>query len=385
MEVIEKVKLHVIDFFEKHPKQKLVFHTLEHTLSVVRSAEVIGSAEGLSESEMESLLIAAWFHDTGYLLQLENHESASVELANAFFDQNPVSEACRKQVINAIKVTCRLTEPQNAIERVILDADVAHVADENFVSISKKLKKERTNCSECVVSFVDYWTDTLNFLKKLTFYTSYAKENFTENLNKNIVLVEELIAKEAQTEEPKKKEKKKPSTEKGIESMFRLTASNQMRLSAIADKKANILISINSILISVSAAAASRQVVSLKELFPAVIILFISSLVSLIFAILSCRPEVKSSLVTDDDLKKRKTNLLFFGNFVKLPYAKYEDSVREMMEDYDYLYGNLIKDQYNLGKSLYRKFKLLRMAYNIFMYGFIISAGLFILSYILSK
>lgn len=379
MEVIEKVKLHVIDFFEKHPKQQLVFHTLEHTIAVVRSAEMLGKAEGLTEAEMRALMIAAWFHDTGYLLQLENHEGASVQVAEAFFEQNPVSEDCRRLVIDAIEVTCRQKEPKNAIERVILDADVAHVADVNFISISKKLKKERANCSECVVKFADYWNETLSFLKKLSFHTAYANANFKGQLQQNTRLVEELIQEEGEKEE-QKKEKKKHSTEKGVESMFRLTAGNQMRLSSIADKKANILISINSILISVSAAAATRFAVSWHDFAPALLILFLSSLVSLVFAILSCRPEVKSPLVSDEDLKQRKANLLFFGNFVRLPFEKYHGAVREMMGDYDYLYGNLINDQYNLGKSLFRKFKLLRMAYNIFMYGFVLAALVFLVN-----
>ncbi|PTN08181.1 Pycsar system effector family protein [Mangrovibacterium marinum] len=187
-------------------------------------------------------------------------------------------------------------------------------------------------------------------------------------------------------EEPEKdaaKQPKQKTTEKGIESMFRLTASNQMRLSSIGDKKANILISINSILISVSAAVATRQAMDYQQFLPALLVLFLSSLVSLIFAILSCRPELKPINVTDEELKQRKVNLLSFGNFNRIPYPKYHQAMREMMDDYDYLYGNLIKDQYALGKALYRKFRLLRIAYNIFMYGFIFAAVVFVLNYLM--
>ena len=382
MEVIEKVKLFVIDFFEKHPERKLVFHTLEHTLYVVRRAEMIGRAEKLPAAELNTLLCAAWFHDTGYLVRLDRHEAAGAELARSFFAANPGSGINSELVIRCIEVTCRTIEPKLPIEKIILDADISHVAEDNFIDISKKLKKEKSNCLNCEITPRDYWGETLAFLEGLKFYTAYAQTNFLPGLTANIKKVKELIDKEVEKGKIKT-EKKKQSTEKGIESMFRLTASNQMRLSAIADKKANILISINSILISVSAAAVSRQFISLQELFPAVFILFLSSLASLVFAILSCRPEVSSPVVSDEDLKARKTNLLFFGNFVRLPFQKYETAVREMMEDYDYLYGNLIKDQYNLGKSLQRKFKLLRMAYNIFMYGFLLTALVFAVKYFL--
>jgi predicted metal-dependent HD superfamily phosphohydrolase len=385
MEVIEKVKLHVIDFFEKHPNQQLVFHTLEHTLSVVQQAELIGQAEGLAAEDLQAVIIAAWFHDTGYLLQQENHEGASITVANAFFEKNPVDETLKKQVIDCIDVTCRKREPKSLAECVVLDADVAHVADENFIQISKKLKREIANCQNSIVKFKDYWGDTLSFLEGLTFYTGYAKARFPAVLKKNIEKVRALLEEGAVKEAQKQHVKKKRNTEKGIESMFRLTASNQMRLSSIGDKKANILISINSILISVSAAVATRQAMDYHDFLPALVVLFLSSLISLIFAILSCRPEMKPVNVSDQDLKQRKINLLFFGNFNGIPYPRYHEAMREMMDDYDYLYGNLIKDQYNLGKTLYRKYKLLRIAYNIFMYGFILAAVVFVINYMMFK
>ncbi len=386
MEVIEKVKLHVINFFEKHSSQQLVFHTLEHTLSVVQQVGIISQAEGLSKEEQEAVTVAAWFHDTGYLVQLENHEEASVKIAKTFFEENPVDQDFENWVVACIEVTCRKREPLSKMESVILDADVAHVADENFIQISKRLKREITNCQNCNLKYKDYWEGTFVFLERLKFYSDYAKANYTDPLQANLQRVKELVEEETVKEGKKQgKKKQKQNTDKGVESMFRLTASNQMRLSSIGDKKANILISINSILISVSAAVATRRAVDYNEFLPALVVLFLSSLISLIFAILSCRPELRPINVTDEDLLERKINLLFFSNFYKIPYPKYYAAMREMMDDYDYLYGNLIKDQYNLGKTLYRKYKLLRIAYNIFMYGFILAALVFVVNYMLLK
>ena len=118
-------------------------------------------------------------------------------------------------------------------------------------------------------------------------------------LQANLQRVKELVEEETVKEGKKQgKKKQKQNTDKGVESMFRLTASNQMRLSSIGDKKANILISINSILISVSAAVATRRAVDYNEFLPALVVLFLSSLISLIFAILSCRPELRPINVT---------------------------------------------------------------------------------------
>ena len=113
------------------------------------------------------------------------------------------------------------------------------------------------------------------------------------------------------------------------------------------------------------------------------LVLMIGCLISLIFAILSVRPKFGDGNYRDEDLKAKKLNLLFFGNIFKMPYAKYEEGIKEMMDDYDYLYGALTKDQYNLGKVLAQKYKLLRYSYNFFMYSFVTAVLTFFTMYLI--
>ncbi len=377
MKIVDQAKLFVINLFENQKNQKLTFHSLEHTLEVVRQSALIGQQEKLNEDELSAVLVAAWFHDTGYLIELENHEAASIDLVRSFFKKHPRATAFVQLVEDCILATKRNREPQSLPEKIIMDADISHTGNSNFINISKTLRKERSNCTGVAISQEKYWQETLLFLENQQFFTDFAQREYEPVKKTNTEKVRALIDKQKKGVRPKEK-----STTRGVESMFRLTANNQMRLSAMADKKANILISINSILISVSAAAASSQPFSpTKQLIPAVIILFLSSLISLVFAILSCRPKIKPQRCSESDIKERKTNLLFFGNFSQIPYPLYDKSMKEMMDDYDYLYTNLIKDQYHLGLSLTRKYKLLRVAYDIFMYGFILAALLFIVSY----
>jgi len=70
-------------------------------------------------------------------------------------------------------------------------------------------------------------------------------------------------------------------------------------------------------------------------------------------------------------------NLLFFGNFYNMEMEDYEWAVKEMMDDPNYLYSSMIRDQYSLGKVISQKYKLLRIAYTIFMIGLILSSVLF--------
>jgi hypothetical protein len=56
-----------------------------------------------------------------------------------------------------------------------------------------------------------------------------------------------------------------------------------------------------------------------------------------------------------------------FGNFYKMPLEEYEWAVNEMMKDNAYLYNSMIKDLYFFGVVLEKKYRLLRITYNIFM------------------
>ncbi len=101
----------------------------------------------------------------------------------------------------------------------------------------------------------------------------------------------------------------------------------------------------------------------------------------MIFSVLATRPKVTSGNFTREDIKNRKVNLLFFGNFHKIPLEDFKDGMKDMMNDRDYLYESLMKDLYYLGIVLDKKYKLLRYAYNIFMFGIILSVIAFIVAF----
>jgi nitrate reductase gamma subunit len=104
--------------------------------------------------------------------------------------------------------------------------------------------------------------------------------------------------------------------------------------------------------------------------------------VTIVFAILSTRPNISSGRFNKEDIKQNKVNLLFFGNFYNMELDDYEWAIGELMKNEDNLYSTMIKDQYFLGKVLAKKYKLLRIAYNVFMFGIIISVLAFMLAFI---
>jgi hypothetical protein len=118
-----------------------------------------------------------------------------------------------------------------------------------------------------------------------------------------------------------------------------------------------------------------------KDILPILVFLVIC-LITIIIAILSTRPNIVTRKFNDEDLKNKNVDLTFFGNFIKLKYDDYQDAVKEMMTDDEHLYSTLLKNQYALGKILAKKFRLVRIAYNVFMIGIIITVFVFLLNYI---
>jgi hypothetical protein len=115
-------------------------------------------------------------------------------------------------------------------------------------------------------------------------------------------------------------------------------------------------------------------------------IVFLStSVATIVVAILATRPKISEGTFSDQDVTDKKTNLLFFGNFYKTPQKDYENAMSRMMVDSEYLYGSLIKDIYQLGVVLARKYRLIRWAYNIFMFGIVISVIAFGLAVMFSN
>jgi hypothetical protein len=186
----------------------------------------------------------------------------------------------------------------------------------------------------------------------------------------------------------KKKDKaakdKKEQPDKGIETMFRVSSSNHQRLSDMADNKANIMITVNAIILSAVISLLVRRLEDQPYLILPTILLITISLVAMIFSILSTRPNIPPGTFAPQDVDGKKVNLLFFGNFYKMSLPDYKEAMLKTMEDRDMLYGNLIMDGYAQGVVLGKKYRLLRIAYNIFMFGLIASVIAFFVAALLN-
>ena len=116
-------------------------------------------------------------------------------------------------------------------------------------------------------------------------------------------------------------------------------------------------------------------------MIPTLIFLFFS-VVSIIMSIMATRPNVTKGRFTKDDVNNKKVNLLFFGNFHQMSLNDFQWAMNEMLQDKEYIYNSLTKDLYFLGVVLERKYRLLRITYNVFMVGMVVSVIAFAIAFV---
>jgi predicted metal-dependent HD superfamily phosphohydrolase len=365
-----------------------------HTQGVVKSIEKFIEKLAIPEIDAENLQVAAWFHDTGFIKGAENHEEESVKILTLFLTKKNVEVKRIETISNLILATKIGHEATNDLEKIITDADCAHLGNKSFEDKTALLRKEWEATENKKYSDAEWGAVNIDFLTKVHKYrTDYALKNWSKGKEKNLAKL--LKNKNKLTEDLKKYEQKKEALdikknksdvpERGVETMFRVALKNHMTLSNIADTKANILLSVNAIIVSL---ALSNLLPKLDNpsndyLIIPTLIFIIFTVASIILSILATRPNVTQGKFTKEDVANKKVNLLFFGNFHKMKLPDFEWGITEMMQDRDYLYGSLTKDLYFLGLVLDRKYKILRLTYTVFMIGIIVSVGSFAISFYL--
>ncbi|MFH6985678.1 Pycsar system effector family protein [Marinoscillum sp. 108] len=365
---------------------EIKYHSVDHTREVVRAALEIARKTGVSSEELEIVELAAWFHDLGYKRTIENHEEVSAEIALDFLSEKGYDDERAAKVVGCIMATKMPQNPKNDLQAILCDADLAHLAEENYCDKADLLQEELRRLNGKNISDIDWYRSNQRFITEHEFFTGYAKEKFTARVKKNLKKVneklmemknteDEVSALKAQVEKLKVKIKKvkEVTPTRGVETMFRLTSKNHLELSAMADTKANIMISVNSIILSVLVSVLFRKLEEYPHLIIPAMLMTVVCLSTIVFAILATLPNVSKGTFTEEDIQNKRTNLLFFGNFHRMEMGKYEWGMKEMMKDADYLYTSLIRDIYFLGVVLGKKYRLLRISYTIFMFGFVVA------------
>ncbi|GGB15698.1 Pycsar system effector family protein [Puia dinghuensis] len=395
---LEQAQHYVRSLFGTHVNEKLHYHNLLHTEKVVGAATQIAQHYQLNDVDFFTVVVAAWFHDIGYLTgEGTGHEERGARMAQSYLEgtglEHPIIEAVSRCII-ATQL------PQRAVgltEQIVCDADLFHLGTDDFSERNKLMRKEAEEISGRKISKDEWRRSTIRFLEAHRYYTDYCRLLLNEKQHENLMklrakdpegpgnsldtlLHEHGVDDEAEHKPvTKDKKDKKKDPGRGIDTVFRITSNNNQRLSSQADSKAHILIQVNAIIISVVLSVLLRRIEEYTNLTIPAIMLLTVNLVTIIFSILATRPHIPPGTFNQADLDEKKVNLLFFGNYYRMSLEQYASGMLVMMDDSDFLYGSLIRDVYFQGIALGKKYRWLRLSYDVFMWGLIASVVAFLI------
>ncbi|SHI65426.1 Pycsar system effector family protein [Pseudozobellia thermophila] len=377
-ELLSKVENFATNLLVNKLDNNYLYHNLRHTQRVVKSSKEMLQSYNLDELDSNAIVLAAWLHDIGYTEGPEDHERKSCEIASAFLREQGCEAPLIDKVCKLIMATQLEHEPQDLLEEIIRDADSSHLAQNSYTETSEMLREELSLLGIADMSPREWRKANIKmFQTKHRFYTDYAKTNWQKGKDDNLKKLIKSLKKEnkARKKEELKVRLKNQSPERGIQTMYRVSMRNHLKLSDIADTKANILLSVNAIIISLLLTNLIPKLDNPSNdylIYPTgIFVLF--SIASMVMSVLATRPNVTSGEFDRKDVENKKVNLLFFGNFHKMKLQDYEWAMQELIKDQNYVYNTLTKDLYFLGVVLDKKYKLLRWTYSVFMVGIILS------------
>lgn len=172
----------------------LYYHSVNHTLDVYERAAYLAQNEGIPATETALLLIAALYHDSGYLYQSTGHEEISCKIAQETllqfgYSQNDIEKIC--EIITATRLP---QTPADKLGEIICDADLDYLGRDDFFELGDKLYREI--CDGGSVLTRREWDDQqITFLKAHTYFTKTAQQlrNNKKQENLNLLLSKPVL------------------------------------------------------------------------------------------------------------------------------------------------------------------------------------------------
>jgi len=373
---------------------RLFFHNLAHTGRLLESVNRMNDHFGLDDKNYFIVCAALWLYDLE-LISSGNGQIQNTTLSDGLLDSLEVNAAEKSEITSCILAANGSRQPVTLNEKIVCDAVFYYLGSPYFFEYNKLRRKETEAMTGEKIRGVVWRSRTVSLLQNHQFQTSFCQELLNKTKEENLLAISHLhgekqlhkhlhvenhnqmnllqdathTPQDQQTVHPPGWKYKSKHHLSGVETVFRNSSSNHLNLSVMADNKAFIMISVNSILISLGIGLIIGKFVLIPKLFiPTVLLLFVN-VFTIIYSVLATRPGLMKGKFTMEDVQNKKVDLLFFGNFFKMPLVDFEYGMKQMMDDSDFLYDNLIRDIYAQGQILGRKFRLLRSSYNIFMYG----------------
>jgi predicted metal-dependent HD superfamily phosphohydrolase len=184
--IIEKAESLVTALYREKSPSWARYHTLEHTREVVAACVEIGTGMTLTDEEMEVIVLAAWFHDTGYLEGADDHEARSAVIAEEFLKKQAYPAVRIPLVKGCISATMIPQRPTTALERIVCDADLMYIGGPRFKEHSDALRDEWQTRMGIRYGEVEWLQKNIEFVGSCEFHTGFVRRTYGSMRSRNL-------------------------------------------------------------------------------------------------------------------------------------------------------------------------------------------------------
>ena len=356
------------------------------------------SQEVITLAKIGTWIVSASFKDVEHTIKENEYHNNLSELSLNLLKNLVKKSNVKPEYIDALKKGISElafpSEPETIIGQLLVDGITADIVMQDG---QKRLKKfyEELLLKDVTISRKKWYDVAINIAEKFEFHLDYCKEEFQPKFDDLVIELKKekkkldknrdlAIKKELEISDQELKALKKNligvkgRDARGIQTVFRTMSKNHYTLNEMVDRKASIMITVNSIILSLVLGGVlgnSLQIEDTNMLIHSLPILFLTLGAggSIFFAILSTRPDTTHGRFTEDQIRNKKGNLMFYGNYHDMNERDFQWAFLQMVNDQEYMYESMVRDLYYLGQVLDKKYSYIRKSLNIFIIGLALS------------
>jgi hypothetical protein len=349
--LLNKIEVFATEFITNKNPESIIYHDISYTHRLVSAVKDISEKENVSENELELLLVSAWVFGMGYY-DAEEFKSKKINsgcMACTIRESKPYLDSISfpsseiEKVYEILSHTKHPIHPKTKLDFIFADALFMDFSREKGKKYVKKMYQELLIFHAINTSKKKWYDELIHLLENHTYFTNYGKSALEQKKHQLIrelkkeskalsSIQDSALKKELEISDRELKNLKENLSNtsdsvdiRTIQTLFRNTSRNHYTLNQMVDRKANIMISINAIINSLLIGGILGPSATILDisLIPA-FILMIASSISIFYAILAINPNKTHGEFTEDDIRNKQGNLLYFGNFHNMSYRDYE-------------------------------------------------------------
>ena len=389
---LHKAALEYIYSFMDKNGESFLFHNYSFIIQAQDALKEISKNESIPKEQLEIPRLVIAFKEVG-IVNSDDPSLNNQAIIDNFFEEVGFSSEQTEQFNQLMDFVRGNRVPKNRIEILLRDSLNIYLAYPDTLEKLNLLRLERELLYHQTYDDLQWLEICKRYFITHDFLTSYAKQKYGGQRYKNFVELDRLLYKMRMDKQKQAKSNVLESTEdhlsfKEAEDLFKIAFRNYVDLVSVADRKAGLMLNVNSIIVSVVIAFTLRRMDTHPLFLIPTITILVAALATIYFAILASKPQEK----TQHDPELHEGGVFFFGSFdridndfIKIKWDQYKNSLQNLVNgNRGQVIDQITQETFIVRKILAQKFRYISIAYKIFQFGLILTIIGFVAFYLLS-